>query len=137
MPSKYPKLLDSDIVYRALRKSWLIPDIWELTPDAFFLREKEKGLSTNIPAYCTKEQCINNLRNSNALVILNVGLIRKLGEGLDLVLNVCQDGYNHASIKGLPCKEDDEELATKIAEELIKQSNIEIFDLVSKTFKPI
>ncbi|KAB8317208.1 hypothetical protein SD81_017905 [Tolypothrix campylonemoides VB511288] len=111
----------SAIVYRALlKKRWINEDTGIVEAGAYFLREKEKdrGLSVNIAASCSPQQCAQKFDKCFAVASLHVGRIRELG------LDVIADKYDHAYIKGLPYKEDNLAETERLAGLLAKQSRI-------------
>lgn len=110
----------SEIVYRALmKKKWINEDTGRIRPDAFFLRKhrEETGLSVNIAAVCTPEDCAERFK-CKAVASLHIGNVRNLG------LDIVQDNFNHANITGLPYREDDLAEAERLAGLLAKQSRI-------------
>ncbi|MBD0263955.1 MAG: hypothetical protein ICV78_14865 [Tolypothrix sp. Co-bin9] len=109
------------IVYRVLlKKRWINEDTQRVDAGAYFLREKEKdtGLSVNIAASCSPQQCTEKFDKCFGVASLHVGRIRELG------LDVVADKPDHAYIKGLPYKEDNLAEAERLAGLLAKQSRI-------------
>jgi hypothetical protein len=87
------------IVYRALiKRRWINEDTGEILPDAFFLRKEkgEKGVSVNIAAVCSPQECASRFSKCNAVISLHVGSVRDLG------LDIVQDKPTHANITELP-----------------------------------
>lgn len=80
--------------------------------------KEEKGLSVNIAAVCSPQECANRFSKCNAVISLHVGTVRDLG------LDVVQDKQNHANITGIPYREDDLAEAERLASLLAKQSRI-------------
>jgi hypothetical protein len=79
--AQFEPLPCSAIVYRALKKSWLNEDTGGIKADAFLLRERdlESGLSVNIAATCSPQQCAANFDGCSAVASLHVGRVRDLG----------------------------------------------------------
>jgi hypothetical protein len=118
--TEFAPLPCNEIVYRALmNKKWLNEDTGKIRPGAFFLRKHraETGLSVNISAVCSPEDCAKRFR-CKAIASLHVGSVRDLG------LDVVQDGFNHANITGLPYQEDNLAEAERLAGLLAKQSRV-------------
>ena len=118
--TEFASLPCNEIVYRALmNKKWLNEDTGKIRPGAFFLRKHraETGLSVNISAVCSPEDCAKRFR-CKAIASLHVGSVRDLG------LDVVQDGFNHANITGLPYHEDNLAEAERLAGLLAKQSRV-------------
>jgi hypothetical protein len=114
--SELENLPDSAIVYRALRKGWIDKDRSIVKADAYYLRKRinEQGISVNFSI----EQSLSAIRNSEGVASITVGEIRSIG--LDLV----RDSSSHASIIGLPYREDDRPKADELALLLAKRSII-------------
>lgn len=119
--TEFEPLPCSTIVYRALlKKQWINEDTGRVKADAYFLREKEKntGLSVNIAAACSPEQCAKRFQKCFGVASLHVGRIRDVG------LDVVRDSLDHANITGLPYREDNRVEAERFAGLLAKQSRI-------------
>ena len=119
LESKFPALPSDAVVYRAIiKKRWVNTDTGEILPDAFFLRKGkgETGLSVNIAAVCSPEDCAARFTKCKFVASLQVGTVRNLG------LDIIQDQHNHANITGLPYREDDLAEALRLASSLAKQS---------------
>jgi hypothetical protein len=119
--SKFTTLPSDAIVYRALiKKRWVNEDTGEILPDAFFLRKDkcETGVSVNIAAVCSPEDCAARFKCCKFVASLQVETVRNLG------LDVVQDKPNHANINGLPYWEDDLAEAVRLASLLANQSKI-------------
>ena len=113
---EFEELRDNAVVYRALRKGWIDRDRSIVKSDAYYLRQRinEQGISVNF----SLEQSLSALRNCEGVASLNVGGIRELG------LNVVRDSSSHASIIGLPYREDNRPRADELALLLARQSRI-------------
>jgi hypothetical protein len=119
--AQFEPLPCSAIVYRALfKKGWINEDTGGVKADAFFLRERDlpSGLSVNIAATCSPQQCAANFDGCSAVASLHVGRVRDLG------LDVVPDSKTHANIKGLPYREDNRAEAERFAGLLAKQSRL-------------
>ncbi len=67
-------------VYRALlKKRWINEDTGKVEAGAYFMREKEKdrGLSVNIAATCSPQQCAEKFDKCFGVASLHVGRIRE------------------------------------------------------------
>ncbi|HBK95956.1 MAG TPA: hypothetical protein DD001_00820 [Microcoleaceae bacterium UBA10368] len=103
--AEFEPLPNRAIVYRALlRKQWRDEDTRLVESEAYYLRKNpnKQGLSVNIAAHCSPEQCAARFRTCYGVACLEVGGIR--GLGLDVipdsiaVLNlgdVCPMGNNY------------------------------------------
>ena len=113
---EFEELRDNAVVYRALRKGWIDRDRSIVKSDAYYWRQRinEQGISVNF----SLEQSLSALRNCEGVASLNVGGIRELG------LNVVRDSSSHASIIGLPYREDNRPRADELALLLARQSRI-------------
>lgn len=114
--SEFEHLPNHTLVYRALRKGWTDRDRSIVKSDAYYLRQRvnEQGISVNFSI----EQSLSALKNCEGVASLNVGGIRELG------LNVVRDSSSHASIIGLPYREDNRPMADELALLLARQSLI-------------
>jgi hypothetical protein len=114
--SELEQLPDPAIVYRALRKGWIDKDRSIVKADAYYLRKRinEQGISVNFSI----EQSLSAIRNCEGVASITAGDIRSLG--LDLV----RDSSSHASIIGLPYREDDRPKADELALLLARRSII-------------
>lgn len=84
--------------------------------DAYYLRKRinEQGISVNFSI----EQSLSAIRNCEGVASITAGDIRSIG--LDLV----RDSSSHASIIGLPYREDDRPKADELALLLARRSII-------------
>jgi hypothetical protein len=116
---KPDRLEDEATVYRALlRKQWIDATAGSVELDAFYLRKNknEIGLSVNLASVYTPEQCAARFQTCYGVASLVVGQVRQLG------LDVVADSPSHANILGLPYREDNRELADRLAELLAQQA---------------
>jgi hypothetical protein len=118
---EFAPLQCNTIVHRALiKRDWINEDTLQVRPNAFFLRQDkgEIGVSVNIAAVCSPQDCVSRFRKCRAVASLHVGHVRDLG------LDIIQDKYNHANIIGLPYREDNLAEAQRLGGLLAKQSRI-------------
>lgn len=108
------------IVYRAIRRGWVVEHTGELATIAFIRRLSDTdGLSVNTVSV---EGARNTTQRCFAVVSLHVGRVRNLG------LDVVPDQPDHANITNLPSAEEIESSiehkarAERLAGELKKQS---------------
>ncbi|MEY3869078.1 MAG: hypothetical protein ACRCT1_10010 [Microcoleaceae cyanobacterium] len=115
-PLDMETLSDNTLVYRALRKGWIDQDNGLIKADAFYLRKRinEEGISVNF----SLAQSLTVLKNSEGVASISVGNIRELG------LDVVRDSSTHASIIGLPYREDNRARADELALLLARKSQI-------------
>ncbi len=113
---EFEPLADNILVYRALRKRWIDQDRLIVKIDAYYLRQRinERGISVNFSI----EQSLAAIRNCEGVAGLYVGGIRELN------LDVLRDSSSHASIIGLPYRENDAANADELALLLARQSQI-------------
>lgn len=110
-------LPDEIIVYRAIRsKTWFHPDTGEVLDLAFYLRPNEIGVSVNYN--CEAEEATRTLRTCFGVVSLEVGAIHRADERLETVDVPMPGTLDHAEIRGMPHKEEDEDLAKYFADRL-------------------
>jgi hypothetical protein len=113
---EFEPLADNILVYRALRKRWIDQDRLIVKIDAYYLRQRisERGISVNFSI----EQSLAAIRNCEGVAGIYVGAIRELN------LDVLRDSSSHASIIGLPYRENDAANADELALLLARQSQI-------------
>jgi hypothetical protein len=118
--SPLAKLPCGFIVYRAIRRRWVVEHTGELATIAFIRRPNDTdGLSVNTESV---EGARNTTQKCFAVVSLHVGRVRNIG------LDVIPDEPNHANITNLPSAEEYESSieyrtrAERLAGKLIRQS---------------
>jgi len=113
---EFEPLADNILVYRSLRKGWIDKDRLIVKIDAYYLRQRinERGISVNFSI----EQSLAAIRNCEGVAGIYVGRIRELN------LDVVRDSSSHASIIGLPYRENDPATADELALLLARQSQI-------------
>jgi hypothetical protein len=105
-PAVIRELLPHDFLLRALTKKAWLDDLH----DAFLLRADETGLSVCFD--CSPEECVAILSLSHGVASLTVGGVTALH------LTVTPDEPHHATIEGMPHKEDDAATAERLASHL-------------------
>lgn len=115
------------IVHRAaLRKNCIDEDNGCITSAAFIRRPgvDVDGLSVDLASYRPSADFAASFNRCRAIVSLHTGRIRSLG--LDAAPDRPPNANNpsHASITGVPFKEDDPEEAERLASALARQSRI-------------
>jgi hypothetical protein len=113
-PMPQPALACDQIVYRVLASAKLL----DFLPQAFLLRLRDKDTGLSISYNCTLDEARYSLTRSYGVLSLHVGRVRTLN------LDVVPDEPQHANIIGLPYKEDNPELAERMASLLAKQARI-------------
>ena len=118
-----PPLSDEIVVYRAVRSnSWFHPETGDVLDLAFYLREdNEKGISVNYN--CEAEEVEKAQKTCYGVVSLEVGNIHRADERLVVKPVPRINALDHAEIRGMPHKEDDEDLAKYFADLLAGISN--------------
>jgi len=115
------------IVHRAaLRQNCIDLDMSKITSAAFIRRPgvDTDGLSVDQAFYRSADTFAATFKRCRAVVSLHIGRIRTLG--LDVKRDSPPDLNNpsHASIVGIPYREDDPEEAERLASALARQSRI-------------
>jgi len=102
----------NQIVFRALRPSWVDRQTMDVLPIAFVRRHIESGLSVNV---ASAESCSKTLRRCG-VGSLHVGRIRDLG------LDVVVDSHPHAEIAGVPTDIENPAEANRLAFSLARRT---------------
>jgi len=85
---------------------------------AFFLRNDERDSGLSVRFHCTYEKCRADFNSSYGVLALTVQSV------LEIPLPVEPDAIDHANIKEVPHKDDDELRATYLARRLSEASTI-------------
>jgi hypothetical protein len=114
------------IVYRALKKQWVIEDIGSILFDAFMLRispstnKVEEGVSLTL----TVEKCSKVFKNSNHVASLSIVQIQDAVKTEGLNISVVLTKSDHAEIRGLPCPIRELKKLQRVAGLLAKQCQL-------------
>ena len=116
------------IVHRAaLRQNCIDSDTSEITSATFIRRPgvDADGLSVDLAFYRSAGTFAATFKRCRAVVSLHIGRIRTLGLDVKPDEPPDPDNLSHASIVGVPYREDDPEEAERLASALARQSRIQ------------